>query len=140
MVGFSLQYELSFTKVLTMLDLGGIPLRRRERQNGDPIIVAGGPCTFNPAPMETLSMSSPSAGEELIRGWPWPLRDTKGQGRPRRDILEALARIDGLYIPDIHTPEDRIRKRIVMDLDACITPQHLLTPLMKRSTTGSPWK
>ena len=51
LIGFSLQYELSYTNVLTMLDLGGIPLRARDRRDGDPVVIAGGPCAFNPLPM-----------------------------------------------------------------------------------------
>jgi len=50
-VGFSLQYELSFTNVLNMLDLGGIPLRAKDRREGSPIVIAGGPGAFNPAPV-----------------------------------------------------------------------------------------
>ena len=52
LVGFSLQYELSYTNVLNMLELGGIPLLSSERGEGAPVIIAGGPCAFNPAPME----------------------------------------------------------------------------------------
>ena len=50
-VGFSLQYELSYTNVLAMLNLGEIPLRQKDRRDGDPIVIAGGPCVFNPEPM-----------------------------------------------------------------------------------------
>ncbi len=50
-IGFSLQYELSYTNVLNMLDLGDIPLKRTERKDGHPLIIAGGPCCFNPAPL-----------------------------------------------------------------------------------------
>ncbi|PIP06625.1 MAG: B12-binding domain-containing radical SAM protein, partial [Syntrophobacterales bacterium CG23_combo_of_CG06-09_8_20_14_all_48_27] len=53
-VGFSLQYELSYTNVLNMLELGGIPLKRKDRREEHPIIIAGGPCAFNPAPMSAF--------------------------------------------------------------------------------------
>lgn len=132
LVGFSLQYELSFTNVLTMLDLGGIPLRRRDRRNGDPIIVAGGPCAFNPAPMDDfIDAFAIGEGEELILDMAQAIREAKEKGRPRQDVLEALARIEGLYVPDIHRSENRIKKRIVTDLNSCFMPRHILTPLMK---------
>ncbi len=51
LIGFSLQYELSYTNVLTMLELGGVPLRASDRREGDPVVIAGGPCVFNPLPM-----------------------------------------------------------------------------------------
>lgn len=132
MVGFSLQYELSFTNVLAMLDLGGIPLLRRERRNDDPIIAAGGPCVFNPAPMDAfIDVFAIGEGEELILDMAYVLRKAKENGLSRRGILEALARIDGLYVPDVHAAEDRIKKRSVADLNTCFTPRQTLTPLMK---------
>ncbi|MEQ8215785.1 MAG: B12-binding domain-containing radical SAM protein, partial [Smithellaceae bacterium] len=66
-VGFSLQYELSYTNVLTMLDLGGVPLRRVERRDGDPLIIAGGPCCFNPAPLiDFFDAFVIGEGEEVV--------------------------------------------------------------------------
>ena len=66
-VGFSLQYELSYTNVLLMLQLGGIPLRREEREEEHPLIIAGGPSAFNPAPMSVfIDAFVIGEGEEVI--------------------------------------------------------------------------
>jgi len=66
-VGFSLQYELSYTNVLMMLDLGGIPLRREERDEAHPLIIAGGPSAFNPAPMSAfIDAFVIGEGEEVV--------------------------------------------------------------------------
>ncbi len=66
-VGFSLQYELSYTNVLNMLELGGIPLSRKDRTDGCPLVLAGGPCAFNPAPMAPfIDAFVIGEGEEVI--------------------------------------------------------------------------
>jgi len=132
MIGFSLQYELSFTNILAMLDLGGIPLARRERRDGDPIIAAGGPCAFNPAPMDAfIDVFAIGEGEDVILDMARTIIKAKEKGLSRRRTLEALARIEGLYVPDVHTSADRIKKRIVTDLNACFLSQQPLVPLMK---------
>ena len=70
-VGFSLQYELSYTNLLNMLDLGGIPLARTARREGHPLIIAGGPCCFNPAPLvDFIDAFVIGEGEEVVAGLP----------------------------------------------------------------------
>ena len=67
LIGFSLQYELSYTNVLTMLELGGVPLRASDRRQGDPVVIAGGPCVFNPLPMAPFfDAIAIGEGEEVI--------------------------------------------------------------------------
>ena len=67
LIGFSLQYELSYTNVLNMLDLGGIPLARIGRKDGHPLIIAGGPCCFNPAPLvDFIDAFVIGEGEEVV--------------------------------------------------------------------------
>ena len=132
MVGFSLQYELSFTNVLAMLDLGGIPIRREDRRDGDPIVIAGGPCCFNPAPMSAfIDAFVIGEGEEVILEIAAAMIREKGRGAGRSMILAALADIEGVYVPAVHSPGRKIRKRIVADLNAWIAPVKPLTPLMK---------
>ncbi len=132
LVGFSLQYELSFTNVLAMLDLGGIPIRREDRRDGDPVVIAGGPCCFNPAPMSAfIDAFVIGEGEEVIMEIAAAMIREKGRGNHRNMILAALADIEGVYVPAIHSPDRKIRKRIVADLNAWTGPVKPLTPLMK---------
>ncbi|MFA5182866.1 MAG: TIGR03960 family B12-binding radical SAM protein [Syntrophales bacterium] len=132
LVGFSLQYELSFTNVLAMLDLGGIPIRRQNRRDGDPIVIAGGPCCFNPAPMSAfIDAFVIGEGEEVILEIAAAMTGEKGKGSGRDMILAALADIEGVYVPAVHDAGRKIRKRIVADLNAWIGPVKPLAPLMK---------
>jgi radical SAM family uncharacterized protein/radical SAM-linked protein len=100
-VGFSLLYELNFTNVLLMLELGGIPFMANSRDEGYPLIIAGGPCTCNPEPMaDFFDAMVVGDGEECIiemtRAW----LDWKNGGNPEKDtLLAAWSRIEGVYIP-----------------------------------------
>ncbi|MDD5168945.1 MAG: TIGR03960 family B12-binding radical SAM protein, partial [Syntrophales bacterium] len=132
LIGFSLQYELSFTNVLTMLDLGGVPLRRRDRREGDPIVIAGGPCAFNPAPMEMfIDAFVIGEGEEALMDVARTIMAAKRRTGRRQAMLQELAKIEGLFVPSVHTSADRIGKRIVKDLDTYAVPCSPLAPLMK---------
>jgi radical SAM family uncharacterized protein/radical SAM-linked protein len=108
-VGFSLQYELSYTTVLNMLYLGGIPLRAEERinslfSNRYPLVIAGGPCTVNPLPMSPfIDAFLVGDGEEAVteildtfHRW-----RTNGDDR-RKSLLQALSEIEGIYVPFVH--------------------------------------
>jgi radical SAM family uncharacterized protein/radical SAM-linked protein len=134
-VGFSLQYELTYTNILTMLDLGGIPLRAADRHATDPLVIAGGPCAFNPEPLaEFLDAVLLGDGEEALGEicdvyMRWDRRD-------RAALLDALARVSGVYVPSLYTPRwaengrlvaiDPVRpdlprvveKRVLRDLDS----------------------
>jgi len=114
-LGFSLQYELSLPTVLNMLDLGGIHPLRHER-TGLPIVVAGGPCTINPAPLSKF-FDALFIGEaeyaitemtELVRRW-----KMEGDGN-RGSLLKALSRIEGFYVPGISKTSKRV---VVSDLN-----------------------
>jgi radical SAM family uncharacterized protein len=131
-VGFSLQYELSYTNVLTMLELGRIPLRREERDEGHPLIIAGGPCAFNPAPMSAfIDAFVIGEGEEAIAEIAVAVLAVRTRGGRRRDQLEALSHIEGVYVPALHAGGERIRKRIIADLDGWRLPLCPVVPLMK---------
>jgi len=130
-VGFSLQYELSYTNVLMMLDLGGIPLRREERDEAHPLIIAGGPSAFNPAPMSAfIDAFVIGEGEEVVTEIAAAVMNTS-RGGTRREQLEALAALRGVYVPAIHTGNERIGKRIIPDPDAWRQPLCPVVPLMK---------
>ena len=130
-VGFSLQYELSYTNVLNMLDLGGVPLLARDRREGDPLVIAGGPCAFNPAPVAAFfDALAVGEGEEVVSEIARAVRAGKDRGLSRGKILESLAAVGGVYVPAVHRGGDRIKKRTLRDLDAWRVPMKPLVPLM----------
>ncbi len=130
-VGFSLQYELSYTNVLNMLDLGGVPLRSVDRREGDPLVIAGGPCAFNPAPFSPFFDAVViGEGEEVVMEIARAVREGKERGYGRGKRLAVLSEIEGVYVPAAHGAAAGIRKRIVKDLDAWRLPARPLVPLM----------
>jgi len=106
-VGFSLQYELTYTNILTMLDLGGIPLRSEHRGDDDPLIVAGGPVATHMEPMAifldaVLIGDGEEAAKEIALSWV----HGKRQGLSRRERLEKLAEIRGVYVPSLYAVKE----------------------------------
>lgn len=100
-IGFSLQSELSYTNVLYTLDLGGIPLGAADRDERHPLVVAGGPCCVNPLPMSRfIDCFAIGDGEEVLGEIVDAYRDWNR--RNRDDLLSALARIPGVYVPLKH--------------------------------------
>jgi len=131
LIGFSLQYELSYTNVLTMLDLGGVPLRAKDRREGDPIVIAGGPCAFNPLPMAPFFDAFViGEGEEVISEIADVLLAAKEKNRRRAEVLERLGVLGGLFVPSMHRQGSRVRKRLVADLDRWHHPLRPVVPLM----------
>jgi radical SAM family uncharacterized protein/radical SAM-linked protein len=143
-IGFSLQYELTYTNLLTMLELGGIPLRAAARTPADPLVVAGGPCAFNPEPLAPfLDAVVLGDGEEVVGQIAdavaaWDRVD-------RRALLQAVAAIPGCYVPAFFAPHHgadgtvagvvpldparpRVRKRILPDLDRFPPPANPVVP------------
>jgi radical SAM family uncharacterized protein/radical SAM-linked protein len=133
-VGFSLPYELGYTNVLNMLSLGGIPIWAGERGENDPLVIAGGPCTFNPEPMSSFFDALVVGDgevviEEICDAWlAW-----KKSGGTRSDLLTALAGLSGVYVPAVasKTPETGkslvVQKRIISDLNQAGYPN--ISPL-----------
>jgi radical SAM family uncharacterized protein/radical SAM-linked protein len=131
-VGFSIQYELSYTNLLMMLDLGGIPLKRGERGEQHPLVIAGGPAAFNPAPLsDFIDLFVIGEGEEVISEIVLSVREVRSWGGKREEQLQALAALRGIYVPSLHTENDRIAKRIIADPDKWREPLSLIVPLMK---------
>lgn len=138
-LGFSLSYELGYTNVLNMLSLGGIPIWAGDRQEGDPLVIAGGPCTFNPEPMagffDALVIGDGEAViEEICDVWlHW-----KKAGRSRSDLLNALAGLSGVYVParsflsglQIGNPPT-VQKRIIPDLNQAAYPSIFPLPFQQ---------
>ncbi|MDI6726431.1 MAG: TIGR03960 family B12-binding radical SAM protein [Smithellaceae bacterium] len=131
-VGFSLQYELSYTNILNMLELGGIPLRRGDRKEKDPLVIAGGPGAFNPAPLtDFIDAFVIGEGEEVVREIAGAVLAGKERNLDRREMLSSLAEIHGVYVPGVSSPDKPVKKRIVADLDEAFFPSEPLVPLMK---------
>jgi radical SAM family uncharacterized protein/radical SAM-linked protein len=99
-LGISLQYELQYTNVLNMLDLGEIPVWQKDRTSEHPIVIAGGPCAFYPEPMaDFFDAMVIGDGEEAVLDVAQIIRQAKSENWERIDILKALSRIDGVYVP-----------------------------------------
>ena len=123
-VGFTLQYELSYTNILNMLDLGGIPLKSEDRRHDHPLIIAGGPCAVNPLPLAPfIDAFVIGDGEEVIGEIIKEVRRQKAEGRSKENILNTLSSIEGVYVPSIHDiSKQKIKRRIVEDLDSVLFP------------------
>ena len=103
-VGFSLQYELTYTNVLCMLDLGGIPLRSAERGEDDPLVIAGGPVATHAEPLAPfIDAFAIGDGEELAAAMARSFAASRAAGLSRTDALRALAHLDGVYVPSLYT-------------------------------------
>ena len=100
-IGFSLQWELAYPTVLKMLEMAGIPYRNTDRTDDDPIIIAGGPCTYNPLPMsDFIDCFLIGDGEDSIIEVCDVLKETRG--KCREDKLQALSKLDGIWIKGIN--------------------------------------
>ncbi len=99
-LGFTLQYELSYTNIINMIDLGGISVRSKDRQESDPIIIAGGPCAYNPEPIaDIIDAFVLGEGEEVTLEVVETVKSLKKVGKSRKEILRALVDIQGVYVP-----------------------------------------
>jgi len=128
-IGFTLQYELSYTNVLKMLELAGVPLRSCERNEDFPIVIAGGPCSYNPEPLaDFIDIFALGDGEEVILEIAELLRVCKKSNFNKKEFLIKASEIPGLYIPEINNK--KIKKRIIKDLDKASFPEKLPVPII----------
>lgn len=115
-VGFSLSYEMCYPNVLNALDLAGIPVRREERGEEYPLIMAGGTCMMNPVPMERfLDFIVIGDGEEVMEEIAKILVAHKDKTKMER--LQLIEGLDGVYVPVLHKGKKRIKRAIVADLN-----------------------
>src|ERR1051325_9301698 len=152
-VGFSLQYELTYTNVLTMLDLSGIPLRTSERTLDDPLVIAGGPTVYSFEPIaDFIDVFVIGDGEEafpeLVSRY-MELKDSDME-LTREQILKEAARIEGMYVPSLYKvsvsphhgllvvdkPDDPdvpypIRRRVVKDINQYPFPSNSPVPAIE---------
>ncbi len=146
-VGFTLQYEMSYSNILAMLKMGNIPLESSQRGPNDPIVVAGGPCAFNPEPLaDFIDAFMIGDGEEVMTELNRVILERKEKGLSRIECLRKLAKLEGVYVPslyDVTYNEDGtvrtvtpncpeapavIRKRVVTDLNQTYYPEEIPVP------------
>lgn len=148
MIGFTLQYELSYTNVLNMLDLAGIPIRSSDRESLTPLVVGGGPCACNPEPMaDFFDLFMLGDGEDVTNEVIDLLIACKKEGVSKREFLSRAAKIGGVYVPSLYdvaynddgtikevTPKDgapeKVTKRVVKDLDSVHYPDEFVVPFV----------
>ena len=146
-VGFTLQYEMSYSNILAMLKMGGIPLEGRDRGEDDPIVVAGGPCAFNPEPLaDFIDAFMIGDGEDVMTELNRVILERKEKGLTREECLRNLAKLEGVYVPSLYRviynddgtiasvettcPEApaTVRKRVVTDLNSTYYPEEFPVP------------
>ena len=148
-IAFTLQYELSFSNILNMLDLGGIPVLAKERTDLRHIVACGGPCAYNPEPLaDFVDLFMIGDGEEIMLEFTDLYRKAKREGWSKQDFLIAAAQIEGIYVPSLYevtyqadgtiaavTAKDgapeKVTKRIVQDMDKAFYPETFVVPFME---------
>jgi len=148
-VGFTLQYELSYTNILNMLDLSAIPLLASERQEGYPLILGGGPCAYNPEPLaDFFDAFLIGDGEEAVLEIAACVRDWKAERLPKSSLLERISKIEGVYVPSffevsyhadgrvekvepLRDDYRSVRRRFVDDLETAKYPTAPVVPFLK---------
>ncbi|MBR3792079.1 MAG: TIGR03960 family B12-binding radical SAM protein [Clostridia bacterium] len=148
MLGFTLQYELSYSNVINMLSLAKVSLLSKDRSLDEPFVCAGGPCAYNAEPIaDAIDFFMLGEGEEIIceiidvyKEW------KKHKNRTRKSYLEEIAKIEGIYVPSFYdvlynddgtvnsivpnnpNAKEKIRKRIMNDFDSAPTPDKVIVP------------
>ena len=146
-LGFTLQYELSYSNVVNMLDLADVPLLSKDRGEEHPFVCAGGPCAYNAEPIaDFIDFFILGEGEEVMHEIMDEYISWKESKKERTDFLHRVARIPGVYVPsfyDVEYNEDgtvkeinpnspdapsKITKRIIKDFSNCFTPETIIVP------------
>lgn len=150
LVGFTLQYEMSYSNILNMLDLAGIPLLQRDRSDKDPLIIAGGPCAYNPEPLaDFMDFFFIGEAEEVIEPIMAMVETARRGGWTRHDTLVQLAKMPGVYVPSLYAVSYRedgvvaavkpvepgvpeaVEKQVVQDLDQAFFPDKFIVPFLE---------
>jgi radical SAM family uncharacterized protein len=142
-LGFSLQYELSYSSVLAMLDLAEIPLLQKDRTDEYPLVYSGGPCTYNPEPMANfMDFFMIGEGEDAILEVASTIIEAKKLSLSKKETLKNLSLLKGVYVPSlvevlyhsdgtIKTIEKSVEKTIVLNLDNAVFPEKLIVPFIE---------
>lgn len=125
-VGFSIGFELAYTNVLYMMDLAGVPFRAADRGEDCPLIVAGGPCMVNPAPiLDFFDAVLVGEGEVNLASFVALHRECKKQGVGKAEFLRRAALLEGVYVPSVG---GKVTRAVVKDLDSAYFPTKILVP------------
>lgn len=146
-IGFSLQYEMSYTNLLNMLSLAHINLNSKDRNENDPFIIAGGPCTYNPEPLaDFIDIFVIGESEEVLPKLMDVYKEWKKSGQNREAFLLQAAELEGIYVPRLYNVEyngngtikdfypnvpqakKEIKKQYLVDLDKAYHPHNLVIP------------
>lgn len=148
-IGFTLQYELSYTNILNMLQLGRIPLLSKDRKGLKNLVVAGGPCACNPEPLaDFVDIFFLGEGEEVDLEVIDLYRECRDNGASKEEFLQKASQIEGVYVPslyDVEYNEDKtikaitpkngvpksVKKRIIKNLDESFYPETFVTPFIE---------
>ena len=146
MIAFTIGYEMSYSNILNMLDLAGVPLRSADRTGLQGIVFAGGVCAYNPEPLaDFIDFFSLGEGEEITVEILELYDKAKTAGWTKERFLREVARIDGIYVPSFYRHEynddgtlsaivplegapEKVTKRIVEDLDNAYWPTRMIVP------------
>lgn len=148
-IGFTLMYEMSYTNVLNMLDLAGLPVRSADRNDLSPIVIFGGPCTCNPEVLAPFAdIICLGEGEEVLCEITELYRQFKKEKRTKQEFLRAAATVIGIYVPSFYdvsynndgTVEkvkskfedlpEKVQKRVVKDFDKAYFPESFIVPYL----------
>ena len=146
-IGFTLQYEMSYSNIINMLDLAGIPLLSTERKEDHPFVCAGGPCAYNPEPLaDIMDFFILGESEEVLNEVLDTYRSWQDAEEQRIEFLEMISKIPGVYVPRFYKVEynedgtmklispnnekypAKITKRIIKDLDQVYYPEKVIVP------------
>lgn len=149
LIGFTLQYEMSYTNILNMLDMANIPLWARDRTEG-PLVFAGGPCAYHAEPLaDFMDFFALGDGEEELHDLMVLYKQWKGTGQSKQDFLLALAQLPGFYVPAFYdvtynqdgtvkaiTPNragvpERAVRRVVQDFENAFVPTRPVVPFVE---------
>lgn len=149
-LGITIQYEMCYTNILQILDLSEIPIKTKDRTEEDPIVIGGGPCTYNPEPLaDFFDLFYMGEGETVYDELLDLYKKNKAAGGSRWDFLEMAAEVEGIYIPsfyDVEYKEDgtilsftpnnvhakeNIKKQVVMDMSSAPYPEKPVVPFIK---------
>ncbi|MBR4319589.1 MAG: TIGR03960 family B12-binding radical SAM protein [Oscillospiraceae bacterium] len=149
-IGFTLQYEMSYTNILNMLDLAGVPVWQKDRgEQIAPLVVGGGPCACNPEPIaDFFDLFILGEGEEVNLELMDLYEKMRDAGASRSEFLKAASQIEGIYVPSLYeiayqengtvksiTPLEnapaKIKKRVMTDMNRCYYPEQVVIPFIE---------
>lgn len=148
-IGFTLQYEMSYTNIINMLNLAHVPLKSKNRKEKDPFVIAGGPCAYSPEPLaDFVDLFLLGEGEEILLEVMDKYRQWKKADETRIEFLKQVATIDGVYVPSLYNIKynedktineivvkyngvpNKIKKRVLKSLKGAYFPKEIIVPFI----------